>query len=134
MKTVKQVSSKYILDFALKFFPNFKIDNSPFKKNYVYESDGKIIGFISFSIIYERAELDYIAVLEEYRGMGIASRLFDKLIIEASRCLNITLEVRCDNDRAISFYLKKGFKIVGKREKYYDGIDAYLMIKEIEVR
>ena len=36
--------------------------HDPFARIFVYEKDGSIIGFISYSIAYERAELNYIYV------------------------------------------------------------------------
>ena len=43
---------------------------------------------------------------------------------------NITLEVNVNNTNAIKLYQKNGFKIVSRRENYYNGTDGYLMLKE----
>ncbi len=131
MGEIKEVKSSDIFDFALKYFPSFKISENPYEKIYAYFVNGNIIGFISFSIIYERAEIEYFVVKEEYRGKGIAQKLFDYLVFNVFDGGNISLEVRCNNERAINFYLKNGFKKVAIRENYYDGEDAYLMVKEI---
>ena len=53
------------------------------KKNYnelsnyikVYVINNKIIGFIDYSILFERAELNYIYVFDEYKKQGYASKL-----------------------------------------------------------
>lgn len=97
--------------------------NNPFTKIYLYENKG----FIIVSKYYERLEIDYIFVLEEYRKNGIASKLINYIIKENKDVENITLEVSVENIPAINLYKKLGFKVVATREKYYNGIDAYLM-------
>lgn len=125
---IKEVNPKDVLNFIIKYFPNYKISLDPFEKVYAY-FDGDIIGFISFSSIYERCEINYIAVRDDYRRKGIAQKLLDF-------CLNnnfesVSLEVRADNSAAINFYLKNGFEKVSIREKYYGNVDGYLMVKKV---
>ena len=127
---IEEISSLNLLEFASNYFPNFKISSNPFLKNIVYRVDGVIVGFISYSIIYERVELEYIAVIPDYRGKGISDKLLRYVIVD-SRCESVSLEVRNDNDYAISFYLRNGFKKVSVRKNYYDGVDGILMLKVI---
>ena len=55
-----------------------------------------------------------------------------EIMFENSKdCNNISLEVRKDNIDAYKLYSKFGFKRVATREKYYNGMDGYLMIKEV---
>ena len=131
MKIIKEVKSQDILNFAIKYFPDFKVVGNPYEKIYAYFIDDVIIGFIAFSVIYERAEIDYFAIEEKYRGKGYSKELFDYMIFNIKNCENISLEVRKSNERAIGFYLKNGFKKAAVRSNYYDGEDAYLMIKEL---
>ena len=44
---------------------------------------------------------------------------------------NITLEVKVTNENAIKLYNKYDFKKVAIREKYYNGIDGYLMERKM---
>jgi len=104
---------------------NYKISITPFTKILVYETD-KIVAFLDYSVMYEKIEINYIYVLEEYRNKKIAYKLL-KYILDNYKFDNITLEVRIDNEYAIKLYRSLGFKIINKREKYYQGIDAYLM-------
>ena len=97
--------------------------NNPFTKIYLYEN----VGFIIISKYYERLEIDYIFVLEKYRKNGIASKLINYIINKNKEIENITLEVSVENVAAINLYKKFGFVVVATREKYYNGIDAYLM-------
>ena len=91
-----------------------------------------IVGFIDYSIIYERAEINYIYVLESYQRQGIATKLLNNMFNNLENVINITLEVNENNNKAINFYKKNGFEIVSKRANYYkDGAAAYLMMKVI---
>ena len=44
----------------------------------------------------------------------------------------IDLEVNSLNKKAINLYQKYGFKTVSIRKKYYNGIDGFLMLKEVK--
>lgn len=91
-----------------------------------YEDD--IIAFLAYSFMYDRAEIDYIYVDLKYRKNGIAQALFNEMINNIGN-VSISLEVNVNNEAAIEFYKKNGFKIVSKREKYYQGVDGYLMVR-----
>lgn len=113
---------------------NFNVDvnfNELFKIQKVYVINNKIIGFIDYSIIYERAELNYIFVVNSMRLQNIASQLIENMLIDLtnSKVSNITLEVNVNNISAINLYKKYGFIIESTRENYYYGEDAYLMMK-----
>ena len=102
---------------------------NPFLKNYVYLENNQPIGLISYSLIYDRIELEYIWTSIEHRKKGIASKLMDKMLEENIN--NITLEVRTTNEGAINLYKKYNFKVVSTRKNYYGNEDAYLMIREM---
>ena len=118
-----------------KYFHGYQISNDPFEKVAVY-SDKNIIGIISYSIIYERGEINYIITLPSHRNQGIGSQLLEYAIndMKNSGCTSISLEVESTNIDAINLYLKHGFIKQGIRPNYYEGKDAYLMIKEVEVK
>lgn len=104
------------------------IDSDPFSKAIIYLEDNKIVGFLNYSVIYERAEINYIFVIESYRGKKIASKMLDFMIQSCKICDNITLEVRESNNVAISLYKKFGFKEVAIRDNYYNNEDGILMM------
>ena len=110
-----------------------EFENNPYKIIYCYKEDNKIKGFIEISYIYDRIEIDYIYVLEEYRNRHIASSLIEKVISfgKEKRVLNITLEVKVDNNPAISLYNKYNFIECATRKGYYNGTDGILMKKEM---
>lgn len=106
--------------------------NSPFSINVIYIENGIVIGYLNYSIMYEKAEINNIFVLKEYRSQGVGSKLLEYLLKKCKICENITLEVRKDNINALHLYKKFGFKEVALREKYYDGVDGILMMREGE--
>lgn len=124
-----------------KKFPQFLGINSirrmllenPFTKYYIYIKGNEIFGFINYDILYERAELIYIEVLEEKQDMGIGSILLEYMIEDCRKreIENITLEVNIENKKAIHLYEKFGFYKVAIRKAYYQGIDGILMEKEL---
>ncbi len=106
-----------------------EITKDVYNKILVYEQE-KILGFISYSIIYERCELNFIAVLKEERNKKIASQMLEYMINDVKDLDNITLEVNVNNKYAIELYKKYGFMIATVRDKYYNNDDAYLMIRK----
>ena len=118
-----------------KFLTNNKVAksiNSPFSKEVIYIKNNLIIGYLSYSIMYEKAEINNIYVLKEYRNQGVGSKLMDYLVKKCKICENITLDVSKNNKNAICLYKKYGFKEVAIREKYYNGVDAILMMLEVK--
>lgn len=113
------------------------------KKNYnelsnyikVYVINNKIIGFIDYSILFERAELNYIYVFDEYKKQGYASKLMGYMLndLKDNSVLSITLEVNVNNEKAINLYKKMDFIVVNKRINYYkNGEDGLLMYREVK--
>ena len=127
---IKKVSKEFVYDFAINFFPSFSKADGTFDRILAYLNDG-ICGFISYSVIYDRAEIEYIAVGEEYLGKGVSDELFDAFINDIFGCVNVSLEVDENNKRAINFYLKHGFEKKGIRKKYYKNSDGILMVLEL---
>ncbi len=106
-------------------------NSNPFLYRIEYYIDNRSIGYLEYSIIYDRMEIDNIMVLEEYRHMGIGSMLMDYIIniYNEKKLDNITLEVRKSNVKAINLYKKYGFVEVGIRKYYYGDEDGILMEK-----
>ena len=71
-----------------------------------------------------------IAVLKEYRGLGLGKVITEKLI-NACKQKNlpfISLEVRVSNKTAINLYEGLGFECLGERKSFYNNPreDAYI--------
>ncbi|HFH7277618.1 TPA: N-acetyltransferase family protein [Streptococcus agalactiae] len=89
---------------------------------FVYESDeGKVVAHL-FLQLQEKRDLprksfktlyiDDLCIDEEVRGQQIGQKLIDfaRQYAKKDGCYNITLNVWNDNQRAVSFYEKLGFK------------------------
>ncbi len=89
----------------------------------------KIVGVarLHFNNIKE-AQIRYMAVHPDYRGMGIGSRLLEEMekIARRKKAEYILLNAR---ENAINFYLKNGYSIIGKSYVLYGIIQHYKMIK-----
>lgn len=109
------------------------LEQNIFSKYFIYMEKSNIIGFINYYDMYERFEISYIEVKEEYRNQKKGSILLEHLIEKAKNknIENITLEVNINNEYAIKLYEKYGFKKVAVRKGYYDGIDGYLMERKM---
>lgn len=113
---------------------NFQISTDTFSKIYVYKKNEEIVGLINYSIIYERAELNYIYVIDKFRNIGIAQSLMNAMEKDCikNKCRNITLEVSENNKRAINLYKKNHFNSISIRKNYYGNENAILMIREFD--
>ena len=110
-----------------------KDDPSPYVKYIEYIEEDKILGYLKYSLIYDRMEIDNILVEPEYCGQKIGNKLMSRLISIAieKHVVNITLEVRVSNEIARNLYKKFGFREVALRKFYYGDEDAILMEKQV---
>ena len=110
-----------------------EFSTNPYLKIITYVEKDKIIGFLLYSLIYDRIEIEQFEVITKERGRGIGDKLLNYLIekYKNSDIKNITLEVKENNIVAINLYKKYGFKKVSTREKYYDSINGLLMEKTL---
>lgn len=123
-----------VLAFVKKYFPKYDYTESPYEKLFCYKENNKVVGFISYSIIYERAELNYIVTDLKYRRCGIGQKLLNYALSDLKNNMveNFSLEVNVNNKEAINFYLKNDFQIKATRSNYYEDGDAYLMVLEVK--
>jgi ribosomal-protein-alanine N-acetyltransferase len=92
--------------------------------------DDTLVGYV----VCARYDLDWhvmnVAVDPDHRREGIASALLAELYrIAGDTEARFTLEVRESNHDAIGLYSRDGFRIAGKRRRYYqdNGEDALIM-------
>ena len=102
-----------------------ELKNNPFGKVLVLEENKEIIGYLYYSDIYERAEINQFEINFIHRNCGKGNLLLKEFIKTMDK--DITLEVREDNLPAINLYNKNGFIKKSTRKGYYKGIDGYLM-------
>ncbi len=112
---------KTVFSISFKEKDFYEYFDNPLWSFYVAKCDGKIVGYISYMVIYSDADLVNIGVLPEYRGLGIGSRLLHEMVMDCdSRDLTyIHLEVRKSNHVAIRLYESYGFVTVGVSKNHY---------------
>jgi ribosomal-protein-alanine N-acetyltransferase len=100
----------------------------------VAELDGIIVSYVGAESVLDESNVGNIVTHREYRGRGIATKLFKVLLAELMEkgIRKLFLEVEHDNVPAIALYEKLGFTGYGYRRDYYGkGKDAVLMSLEL---
>lgn len=81
--------------------------------------DSKVVGFVDGIIIENEgvyrqdvAYLSRLSVLDDYREMGIGTKLIDEFskVVKDKGCTFIKINAFLDNTPAVNLYKKKGFK------------------------
>ena len=111
--------------FINKEYLENELKNNPYAKVLLLKEDNKVIGYIYYSDIYERVEINQFEIDESYRNKGNGNLLLQEMINKVNK--DITLEVREDNTYAIKVYEKNGFIKTATRKGYYNGVDGILM-------
>lgn len=106
---------------------------NPYARRIEYCEDNCIIGYLNYSLIYDRIEVDDFLVDESRRNEGIGKKLLSYLVVIAinNHVINMTLEVRKGNKVARDLYKKFGFREVALRKFYYGDEDGILMEKQV---
>lgn len=102
-----------------------ELNNNPFAKYLIYKENNQVIGYLYYSDIYDRAEINQFEIEISHRNCGKGKKLLQKMIQVVDK--NITLEVKKDNLSAIHLYKESGFVEKAIRKGYYQGIDGILM-------
>jgi len=123
---IASFSNPYSLDILNSDLENDKV------AIFVYELNGKIVGYISVYYFLDEANLQKIVVQESERRKGIASQLINHatMFLKNKNCKSFYLEVNETNDIAISVYQKLGFEKISTRLNYY-GKDAAIIYQKI---
>lgn len=101
----------------------------PGRTYFVSEDDDGVMAYGGFMLVESDAHIMTIAVAQQHRRNGVASRLLLALIdvaLEAG-AEHLTLELRVSNTPARSLYERFGFAPVGIRPRYYVDEDALVM-------
>jgi len=87
----------------------------------VCENDGFILGYAGLHRILEEGHITNIAVHPSVRQRGVGSAALAELMRRAGEegIGSFTLEVRAEDEAAINFYEKHGFRTEGVRKGYY---------------
>lgn len=90
-------------------------------------------GFVVWRVVADEAEIITICVHPDARKTGIASAMLAIIEADAKKrgATKMFLEVAENNYPARALYQHNGYVQIGIRPKYYDGIDAILMEKQL---
>ncbi|MBP5678964.1 MAG: GNAT family N-acetyltransferase [Bacilli bacterium] len=102
-----------------------EFQNNPYAHFLILREYEEVIGYLYYSDIYERAEINQIEVDFSHRNCGNGTKLMEYFTELVDK--DITLEVREDNEPAIKLYQKFHFEKKAIRKGYYNGIDGILM-------
>ena len=83
--------------------------------------DGRVVAYGGMTCVLDEGAVTNIAVLSEFRRMGIGRAILRALLDEAEKrgITAVFLEVRESNVGAIALYSSEGFLKCGKRKGFY---------------
>ncbi|MGO1243159.1 MAG: GNAT family N-acetyltransferase [Sphingobacterium sp.] len=101
---------------------------------YILYSDGLAVGFMALITVQGVLRIEKLYLLPQVQGQGLGKRLID---YAASVCQNhglAALELNVNRkNKAYSFYLKQGFRVLYEVDIPYHGfvLDDYVMRKDL---
>ena len=94
------------------------------------DASARIDGYAVTMTAGDIVDLLRIAVREETRRSGLASRLLAELLVDTDDASRMLLEVSVSNASALGFYVARQFSVIDVRPHYYrDGSEALVMCR-----
>jgi [ribosomal protein S18]-alanine N-acetyltransferase len=101
----------------------------------VAEQDGALVGFIITARENDLGHVITLDVEEAHRRRGIGAALLAEAEARmfAAGARQVWLETATNNEAAVAFWKKHGYRTLGMLQNYYpDNLDAYEMSKRLE--
>ena len=120
---------------------HYEMHENPVSNVWVIELENKeqniksVVGYCDYWHTFDSATLAKIAVHPQLQHKQLGSAMMDEIVNDcyAKKVRTLTLEVRENNEKAIKFYLKHGFKQECIKPHYYDnGDNAIYMILNVQ--
>ena len=96
----------------------------------------RLIGYVGMMTVLDEGQITNVAVLPEFRRMGVARALLEELerFAVSVGIVFLSLEVRRSNEAARSLYSSNGWIVAGERRGFYSAPieDAVVMTKTLE--
>ncbi len=118
----------------------YEIKDNSAARCFVAETDaGQVVGMVISWVILDELHIATLAVHPDYRRQGIGEQILEAALRDGRQVGTryALLEVRVGNEAAQNLYRKFGFKVVGRRRRYYkdNGEDAILMnLDDLEMK
>ncbi|WP_299440216.1 GNAT family N-acetyltransferase [uncultured Aquimarina sp.] len=125
-QTVTIYGSKIFTKSEVKIFSRLALDKNHWKQKFVNDFiynaklNGEVIGSFTLS---KSGEIEYVFVHQNYKGRGIAKKLYETLEQVAKEAGIDTLTTNI-NSNTKGFFEKNGFKIIKTVEKVAGGEDV----------
>ncbi|WP_371156376.1 GNAT family N-acetyltransferase [Jannaschia sp. 2305UL9-9] len=99
----------------------------------LHETQGRLTGFALGRVIADEAELLTLVVAIGDRRTGTGRHLVQAFEMAAAErgAQTVFLEVSAENAPARRLYERAGWRTVGQRSGYYEGVDALTMRKDL---
>ncbi len=99
----------------------------------VSEEEGRVCGYIIFTVKEAAGLIVSLAVSPEFRRRGHGGALLQHALHELTKNIRLVeLQVRVTDKDAVAFYEKWGFKVCSTIRRYYsDGEDALVMRRQV---
>lgn len=93
---------------------------------WVAEARGRLVGYSFLSVAAEEGHLLNLTIDPRQQGKGYGRQLLQFMlgVAEQLGAVQVFLEVRPSNDKAISLYRSMGFSEIGLRKEYYPDVDG----------
>lgn len=101
----------------------YEIRESPASRLLVVEgAESEILGYLATWLLVDELHINNVAVDPRHRRRGLAECIVQHAVREARLvgARTATLEVRESNYAALGLYEKLGFRLCGRRPKYYE--------------
>ncbi len=100
---------------------------------WVVTVEQRIVGVMLAQWILDEGEVLAVAVAPSHRRCGLGRALVRALLdrLTEAGVAQVWLEVRAGNLGALAFYAEQGFRVVGRRTRFYGHEDALLMARPI---
>ncbi|GAB5371232.1 hypothetical protein AAMO2058_001561800 [Amorphochlora amoebiformis] len=94
-------------------------------------TEGEIVAFMVLWLVLDQLEIGNLFVSPRHRRKGVGGKLLDHIIKDGRTqgAKKIILEVRESNVAARNLYSRAGFGEAGRREKYYGGVEAAILME-----
>ncbi len=129
-----------IIEIEARVFPDpwsetqlaFELSRQPAARNLVFVNSGQVGGYLMSHVVGDEASIINFAVDIPLQRQGLGRRLMAGFLhrLQTAGIRVVVLDVAADNQPALDFYRKFGFREIAIRRNYYaNGDNALVMMK-----